>query len=106
MLRIASLVAALASAIILTASRVDAQSWYPKQCTTIDLCATVDNVAWAVPANGTMPHLFVSSRNGKAIVNRTFPVGQSRDEHMHVCMRYDPFGDLEVTCLLVPVRAS
>jgi hypothetical protein len=44
------------------------------------------------------------SRYGDAIVTKTIPVLVSGDSRTHVCMRYDPFGSLEVTCLMVPSR--
>ena len=51
-----------------------------------------------------MAQLMVTSVHGTAAVERIFPVRQSRDRRMHVCMRFDPFGGLEVTCLLVPAQ--
>ena len=79
-------------------------SWYPQQCDAIDYCAPVNNVAWIVPSSEAAPQLIVSSGHRRAIVQQDFAVGRSEDGQFHVCMRYDPFGNLEVTCLLVPSR--
>jgi len=79
-----------------------AQSWYPRECLTVDFCAAVENVNWIASAAGGSPQLFVSSRYGDALIQKEFPVQVSGDGRMHVCMRYDPFGSLEVTCLMVP----
>jgi hypothetical protein len=46
----------------------------------------------------------IASRYGQAAVHTNFPVHESKDGLTHVCMRYDPFGALEVTCLMVPMR--
>jgi hypothetical protein len=73
-------------------------------CVAIDLCAPFNSVAWLTPIGVSTPHLAISSRHGEAFVPKDFPVQESRDERMHVCLRYDPFGDLEVTCLFVPNR--
>ena len=84
--------------------RADVNSWYPHECIAIDYCAPVQNIAWIAPVEGAAPQLVISSGNYKAVVQRTFPVSDSKDGNVHVCMRYDPFGNLEVTCLLIPIR--
>jgi hypothetical protein len=84
----------------------DSPSWYPQECIAIDHCAPVENVAWVAPIGGGAPQLAISSMRNSAVVTRTFPVLVSRDGRIHVCMRYDPFGTLEVTCLLVPPGIS
>ncbi len=43
-----------------------------------------------------------TSLHGTATMQPGFIVGESRDHRMHVCMQFDAFGTLEVTCLLVP----
>ena len=96
--------AAAILALVLTTGAA-AGSWYPKDCIAIDHCAPLDNVIWSVPPPGAAPQLIVTSTNRTAVVQRTFAVLESKDGRAHVCMRYDPFGDLEVTCLLVPVRS-
>jgi hypothetical protein len=85
---------------IAPAFAADMPSWYPKECA-IEQCTAVES-AWVAPVGGGAPQLIVSSVYGQAIVQKTFPVGESEDGRIHACMRYDPFGSLEVTCLLVP----
>lgn len=76
--------------------------WYPADCVGIDYCAPVEHVFWVAQREGRGPQLAVTSLHGTAVVQRSFAVQGSRDRQIHVCMRFDPFGDLEVTCLLVP----
>jgi hypothetical protein len=104
MLKGSLLVAVVAVAAVFPALSAGARSWYPDTCVAVDLCAPVDNVSWQTPADGGTPQLFISSPHGKAFVSKNFPVKRSKDGRVHVCLRYDPFGDLEVTCLLVPDR--
>jgi hypothetical protein len=80
------------------------RSFYPNECVAIDQCAPVDGVTWLVQPDVSTTQRFVSSVHGRAFVPRNFPVRESKDERVHVCLRYDPFGSLEVTCLLVPAR--
>ena len=77
-------------------------SWYPQACGSTDYCAPVEHVDFAVLVGGRAPRLIVSSIHGSAFILRPFPVRESGDRRVHVCMRYDPFGSLEVTCLIVP----
>lgn len=104
MLKSSMLFVAITVATVFAALAAGAPSWYPDACVAVDLCAPVDNVSWQTPVDGSTPQLFISSPHGKAFVPKNFPVQQSKDERIHVCLRYDPFGDLEVTCLLVPHR--
>ncbi len=79
-----------------------AHSWYPKQCCSGEDCAPVIATAQSLPASGGVPHLIVTSKHGKAVVPASLPVRESHDGRMHVCMRYDSFGAMEVICLFVP----
>ena len=79
-----------------------APAWYPRECAAIDYCANVEHVAWVLPAEGRAPQVNIRSVHGTATIQRAFIVRTSQDKHMHVCMRFDPFGALEVTCLLMP----
>jgi hypothetical protein len=79
-----------------------AHSWYPLDCCSGEDCAPVENTMWVVPAGGGTPRLAVTSKHGTAIVPVGFPVRVSRDDHMHVCMQFDPFGAMEVICLFMP----
>jgi hypothetical protein len=92
------------TAVAMISSLSATPDWYPPQCVTIDQCATVDNVKWVPAVAGGSPQLLISSVHGNAVVRNKFAVLQSEDERIHVCMRYDPFGALEVTCLLLPSR--
>lgn len=78
-----------------------AHSWYPWECCLGRDCAPVRDMTRTVAKDGVM-RLIVTSKHGKAIVPRNLPLRQSQDARMHVCMRYDAFGDLEVICLFVP----
>jgi hypothetical protein len=89
---------------VLAAIPVQAASWYPPNCHFVDYCAAVDRVTWSLPENAAAPRLIFASLHGEAAVQRNFTVHESKDGRVHVCMRYDAFGDLEVTCLLVPNR--
>jgi hypothetical protein len=77
--------------------------WYPEQCATVHYCAPVQS-APVIPADSGAPQLLVSSDRGQVIVPKDFPIRLSDDERLPVCLTYDPFGNLEVTCLLVPAR--
>jgi hypothetical protein len=82
-----------------------AHSWYPHECCSGEDCAPVDNIAWLVPAGGGLPQLVVTSKHGTAVVPRDFPVRQSKDSRMHVCLQHsptDPFSDITVLCLFMP----
>jgi hypothetical protein len=89
---------------VLSPVPASADSWYPQNCNFLDFCAAVESIAWAAPVTGVAPRLMIASRYGQAAVHRNFSVHESKDGRTHVCMRYDPFGDLEVTCLVVPIR--
>jgi hypothetical protein len=93
---------ALGAATIGAACKADAYTWYPPDCIAIDYCGAVEGVDWVLPRGNGSPQLVVATKHKTATVQTTFLVGESGDQHMHVCMRYDPFGTLEVTCLLIP----
>ena len=52
-----------------------------------------------VPIGGGLPQLVVTSAIGTAIVPHDFPVRESKDGRMHVCIQ-----DVWVVCLFVPPR--
>lgn len=99
-----AILAAAAVLVSTSMSQAEMPAGYPPACATVDYCAPVSDVAWIAPVSGNAPQLMVVSSFGKALIHRNFEVAESKDGRMHVCMRYDPFGDLEVTCLLVPAR--
>lgn len=79
-----------------------AHGWYPKDCCHDNDCAPVESLVRLVPAGGGAPQLVVTSKHGKAIVPQDFPVRESKDGRMHVCMRHDPWGGMDVMCLFIP----
>lgn len=81
----------LVAGLLVPAHADDLPLQYPRECVAIDQCAPVETIS----ANGRV-----------ATIAAPFPVLQSADGRMHVCMRYDPFGELVVTCLLVPSRQN
>jgi hypothetical protein len=65
-------------------------------------CAPVESMSQLVPSDGGAPRLVVTSKHGKVVIRPNFPVRESKDGRMHVCMgRYDS-GDMEVVCLFMP----
>jgi hypothetical protein len=92
-----------ATAVIGSAAPSVADPDYPPGCGTRDLCAAVVAVGWE-GADGRAPELLLSSAHGRAALRGPFPVLAAGDGRLHVCLRHDPFGDPEVTCLLVPAR--
>jgi hypothetical protein len=91
-------IAAIAPTLISTSM----PAWYPAKCAGIDYCAAVEHVIWAAPRDGRAAQLMFTSLHGTATAQAGFTTRDSRDHRMHVCMQFSPFGDLEVTCLLVP----
>jgi hypothetical protein len=55
-----------------------------------------------IPTGGGTPQWIVTSKHGTAIVPLDFPARQSKDSRMHVCMRPDPLGVMDVMCLFMP----
>ena len=103
MLNPVSFIAGLILATITAATQVEAGPWYPPQCK-IDYCGPVQNAELTATRDGAATKLIISANGKAAIVQHLFNLQRSKDEQFHVCMRYDPFGDLEVTCLMVPSR--
>ena len=74
---------------------------YPTQCA-VDVCDEVVRISSAdLPREGS-PRVLVISADREAVMAKPFPVFRSTDGRMHACMRYDPFGELVVTCLMLP----
>jgi len=80
----------------------NAHGWYPKECCNDMDCAPVDSLIQFSPTGPALPQLIVTSRHGTAIVPLDFPVRQSKDGRMHVCMRPDHGGNMDVMCLFMP----
>lgn len=87
------------------ATQATASAWYPPDCVLIDYCGPVEGAAWVSPSGGAASQLTISSKHRTGVVQRAFTTGRSNDGRLHVCLRYDPFGVLEVTCLLLPEPA-
>ena len=78
-----------------------AHDWYPIECCHAIDCAPVESVGQIVPTGGGVPQLVVTSKHGTAIVPQDLPRQTSKDNRMHVCMRYLN-GTMSVLCLFVP----
>jgi hypothetical protein len=74
-----------------------AHGWYPKECCSDHDCALVESVALSVPVDGGLPQLVVMSRFGRAIIPHDFPVRQSKDARMHICMSH-----VDLICFFMP----
>jgi hypothetical protein len=95
------LLSVLASPLCLTPAR--AHDWYPRECCHDTDCAPVESILRLVPTGAGAPQLIVTSKHGRAIVPQDFPMRESEDGRMHVCMkRYDALGEMEVNCLFIP----
>jgi hypothetical protein len=80
-----------------------AEPWYPPECGALDHCGRVGTIAWVEPGGDRPARLVVTTASGtQAQVRRPFATDRAPDGGLHVCMRYDAFGDFEVTCLMVP----
>jgi hypothetical protein len=78
-----------------------AHSWYPRECCDNIDCAPVEAVSQFALANGP-PQMIVTSMHGRALVPQNFRTRDSKDGRMHVCMRPDPDGIMDVMCLFLP----
>ena len=54
---------------------------------------------------GGASQLVVTSKHGKAILRQDFTARTSKDNRMHVCMRRNDSGDMDVICFFVPPGA-
>ena len=77
-------------------------SWYPRECCSDHDCAPVENIDRFVAEDRSARQFIVTRTHGKAVIRQNIPVRESQDGRMHACMRYDPFGELEVICLFAP----
>jgi hypothetical protein len=74
---------------------------YPSACCP-RYCAPVTKMKWVGSTGRAERRLKVTSNQGTALVPRGLAVRESPDGRAHVCMHYGAFGDLKVTCLLLP----
>ena len=79
-----------------------AHSWYPKDCCHDEDCAPVESVVRIIPTGGGTPQLIVTTKRGTTLVPLDFPVRESKDSRMHICVRADPYGGKDVMCLFMP----
>ena len=79
--------------------------WYPKECCQDKDCAPVENMTRIAPADGGDAYVVVSSRHGKAVLRRNFPLRESKDSRMHVCLGHYDTGDKEIICIFMPPGA-
>jgi hypothetical protein len=79
-----------------------AHDWYPHECCHGGDCAPVDNVTRIVMAASGETGLILSSKLGTALLPPNFPVRESKDHRMHVCMRPSLYGGMGITCVFMP----
>jgi hypothetical protein len=79
-----------------------AHDWYPKECCNQIDCAPIETMSWFAATAEGVGQVIVTSRHGKAIMRQDFPVRESKDGRMHVCMRRHDSGDMDVVCLFMP----
>jgi len=83
-------------------SPAKAHDWYPHECCHGGDCAPVDNVTRIVMAASGQTGLILSSKLGTALLPPDFPVRESKDHRMHVCMRPSLYGGMGITCVFMP----
>jgi hypothetical protein len=76
--------------------------WYPNDCCHDIDCAPVESMVRLVPAGGGESQIIVASKHGKASVPLDFPVRESKDSRMHVCLRRQDSGGMDLICLFMP----
>ena len=79
-----------------------AHNWYPHDCCHNDDCAPVESVVQVLPTGGGAPQLIVTTKRGTTLVPQNFPVRESKDGRMHICVRDNEYGDTDVMCLFMP----
>ena len=88
-----------------TVGPASGHDWYPLECCHHMDCAPVESIAPLASTSTGAPQLIVTSKHGKAIIRQDFPVRESRDSRMHVCMRRHDSGDMDVICFFIPPGA-
>ena len=81
---------------------VTAHEWYPKECCNDHDCVPVQSVERVVPAGGGDPYLVVKSARGYAVIRSNFPVRQSKDGRMHICIGHYDRDEFEPICFFAP----
>lgn len=84
---------------------VYAHDWYPMECCSGMDCAPVEKVERIPdPSNPTaLPLLLVTTKHGTVAIPTNFPLRQSQDNRMHVCMRPSQTpGVNRLLCVFIP----
>ena len=79
-----------------------AHDWYPMECCHHQDCAPIESVARIFPTGGGTPQLLVTTKRGTTLVPQDFPVRESKDSQMHICVRGNEYGSDDVMCLFMP----
>ena len=83
-------------------SSIAAHEWYPKECCNDHDCVPVESVERVVPSGGGEPYLVVKSTRGNAVIRSNFPVRQSKDGRMHICIGHYDRDESEPICFFAP----
>jgi hypothetical protein len=84
-------------------SQATSHDWYPLECCNGVDCAPVESTAHTQPiTSGSVPELIVTTRHGSAIVPKNFPIRESKDHRMHVCMIPRANGLMQIICVFLP----
>jgi hypothetical protein len=78
-----------------------AHDWYPHECCHGGDRAPVDNITRIVTA-ASEAGLILTSKLGTALLPPNFPVRESKDHRMHVCMRPSLYRGMGITCVFMP----
>lgn len=79
-----------------------AHDWYPVECCNGGDCEPVESVMRIYPPGGGMPQLLVTTKRGSTLLPANFPVRQSKDSRMHICVRGTEYGRDDVKCFFMP----
>ena len=102
MLRTAMALSVLASTAVFCGTPAKAHGWYPKECCHDDDCAPVESVELLTPTGGGTPQLLITTKRGTTLVPQDFPVRESKDGRIHICVRANEYGRDDVMCLFMP----
>lgn len=91
----------LCAVIVLASTPITAHSWYPLECCHDQDCTPVDN-AWLERGPAKTPEWHVKSKFGTVVIPANFPIRDSMDGHMHICMVRDEIGHRHPLCFFVP----
>ena len=87
----------------LTTLKSEAHDWYPMECCAGMDCAPVDS--WSMiksPDPKALGQLVVTSKHGTINIPPNFPIRESKDNKMHVCMRQAEAGIMRLICVFIP----